>query len=242
MNGHDSSGPDGASTDRDLRLWLVSKLEDKWPKLVTLNRDVLQAAVQIFQTLEAPLKVKLLFACIMAKNDMPVHDLLHNLFEVAKKDDDEWVRVVASLLCTHETGVLNFDYLLENPTSKAVLEKLKEVGMYPIYDKATFTPYYTTSLAHFTFLCFLFTPTAIHSHCHTSPVSSSFCCRPSLHDFIFHLSQRSLALTQDKLNEGEIDSTIPSLSIPPILFVLHVTRYQVQQKIRPFSSLQSVLT
>lgn len=128
----DNLVPDIVSSDRDLRLWLVSKLDGTWSssKISTLTKDVLHGTLQIFGTLETSLKLKLLFACVMAKNDVPAQDELHSLFETAKNDESEWVRVVASLLSTHESGSLNFDYLYENPTSKQVIEHLKASGLY----------------------------------------------------------------------------------------------------------------
>jgi hypothetical protein len=133
MDGHDSTVPDFTSNDRDVRLWLVTKLDGSWSssRISTLNIDILQATIQIFSTLETALKLKFLFACLMCKKDTSLQEEIRNLFEIAQSDESEWVRVVASLLAT-QNGTLNLDYLLQNPTSRQVIEHLKETGSHSL--------------------------------------------------------------------------------------------------------------
>ena len=115
--------------DRDLRLWLITKLEGPWSSTKLsplLSKDVLQMAFQIFPTLETPIKIKLLFACI----SIPKKDLgnlqaeLESLFFAAQKDESEWVQVVASLLSTFGDGAVSLDSLKQNSTSAQVIAHL----------------------------------------------------------------------------------------------------------------------
>lgn len=89
--------------DVDVELWLSSKLEEAWSSekiCSSLTTETLTAIRNKFSSLETSIKLRTLFSLLGLRKKLldELNEPIKKLLEVASQDDDEWVRVVASIL------------------------------------------------------------------------------------------------------------------------------------------------
>lgn len=121
-----------ALAERDLRLWLTSKLDEPWSSSkisASFTKEIFQKILIHFPTLDPPIKLKLLFSLLALKksSQQELKDEIQQLIELGKKDTSEWVRVISVLLTRIGEGVLGLQELQENTIFASVFEHLKNL-------------------------------------------------------------------------------------------------------------------
>jgi hypothetical protein len=118
-------------SERDLSAWLHSKLEEPWSssKLAPLiTKDIMKLIVDRFSLLDPAIKIRVMLAFLTMRKVM-IKDMESDLLEIykmGKEDSDEWVRVVASLLCTFPTqNMISYTDIHDNENFKKVFEDIK---------------------------------------------------------------------------------------------------------------------
>lgn len=121
-----------ALAERDLRLWLTSKLDEPWSSSkisASFTKEIFQKILVHFPTLDPPIKLKLLFSLLALKksSQQELKEEIQQLIELGKKDTSEWVRVISVLLTRIGEGVLGLEELQENTIFASVFEHLKNL-------------------------------------------------------------------------------------------------------------------
>lgn len=113
--------------ERDIELWLSTKLDDPWgsEKLSSLlNKDILHAITTRFSLLDNSIKLKVLFSFLGIRKPI-MKDLapdIKEVMDVAAADDDEWVQVMSRLFSTIADGKFNLD--VKNSNFEKSLDEL----------------------------------------------------------------------------------------------------------------------
>lgn len=118
--------------DVDIEFWLTTKLEEPWSSEKLCSLLTLENLTSIglkFSNLETSIKLRTLFSFLGLRKKVleelksPIQTILH----LALQDDDEWVRVISSILpilLSEETEVINKEIPNEifNKTKQEILE------------------------------------------------------------------------------------------------------------------------
>jgi len=100
---YSSSSRINASIDRDVGLWLTSKLEEPWSSekiTAQISQELLSAIKPKFSSLEPNIKIGLLFSFLALRRkqitelETPIKDII----QIGIEDEDEWVKTVSRLL------------------------------------------------------------------------------------------------------------------------------------------------
>jgi len=118
------------SANRDLRVWLSSKLEESWSSTnINLNEELLEKLLENdqFSSLDTPIKLKVLFALLTSKRNVVVEhwDKVQRLLDLAQLDPVDWVKVTSGLLAPVNAGILAVEDLHHNPVFATVFEAIK---------------------------------------------------------------------------------------------------------------------
>jgi hypothetical protein len=92
-----------APEHRDIEAWLGAKLEDPWAseKISSfLTNEILQHAKGKFATMDTSIKLRLLhsFISLRKKSFKDMEQDIYELLNLGAKDEDEWVRMISTML------------------------------------------------------------------------------------------------------------------------------------------------
>jgi len=119
------------AANRDLRLWLSSKLEEPWSSTnINMNSELLDKLLEDgqFSSLDTPVKLKILFALLNSKKNVLMEQSvkIELLLGLALKDHVDWVKVMGSILKHVDQGTLALDELHYNQIFQGVYNQIKE--------------------------------------------------------------------------------------------------------------------
>jgi hypothetical protein len=133
-------------SERDLSAWLHSKLEEPWSssKLAPLiTKDIMKLIVDRFSLLDPAIKIRVMLAFLTMRKVM-IKDMEAELLQIynqGKEDNDEWVRIVASLLCIFPTqNMISYSDIQDNENFQKVFEDIKARRKYNIIYKCNCIP------------------------------------------------------------------------------------------------------
>lgn len=112
---YSSSSRINASIDRDVGLWLTSKLEEPWSseKITSqITQELLSAIKPKFSALEPNIKIGLLFSflALRRKQISELEEPIKSIIQIGIEDEDEWVKTVSRLL---------YSLLAKQPTTES---------------------------------------------------------------------------------------------------------------------------
>jgi hypothetical protein len=106
--------------ERDLNLWLHNKLEEPWSssKISSfITSEIMKNISEKFVTLDPLIKLRVLFSFLILRKYFlkELENDINHVISLGLNDDDEWVRVISSLLTTFTTkGTINYNELQKN--------------------------------------------------------------------------------------------------------------------------------
>ena len=116
-----------APEHRDIEAWLGAKLEDPWAseKISSfLTNEILQHAKGKFASMETSIKLRLLhsFISLRKKSFKDMEQDIYDLLNLGAKDEDEWVRMISTMLMPLKEDKIAVDCVQG-------LDKVKAAGM-----------------------------------------------------------------------------------------------------------------
>lgn len=121
---------------RDVSLWTSKKLESAWSSAefsYSISAEILSAITRKFTTLETQAKLGLLFSFAALKKQTlsSLTNEIREIFEIALKDDEEWVRICAQeLQPILSVSNPHIELNLDNNRFQNIVDQLSKIGTF----------------------------------------------------------------------------------------------------------------
>jgi hypothetical protein len=124
--------------ERDVRLWLHNKLEEPWSssKISSfITSDILKLISQKFNVLDPVIKIRILFSLLIVRKYLfkELEKEIEQIIQLGLTDDDEWVRVISSLLITFPSkGTIAYQEIQKNENFRKLFDDVSKKRTYTL--------------------------------------------------------------------------------------------------------------
>jgi hypothetical protein len=141
--------------ERDLSLWLHNKLEEPWScsKISSfITSEIMKSISEKFDTLDPLIKIRVLFSFIILRKYVlkELENDINHIIKLGLNDDDEWVRIISSLLSTFTSkGTVAYSEIQKNESFHKMFDDVVKKQQQLTEPKSFFPldyPYLSTSL------------------------------------------------------------------------------------------------